>query len=75
VQFCISGGSYIKASSLRLMNALGYPLHNGYGMSEIGITSVELGRKMQDRLKASIGYPFKSVEYKVDADGNIIYKE
>lgn len=74
VLFCISGGSYIKNSSLRLMNALGYPLHNGYGMSEIGITSVELGKRIKDRLKASIGMPFSSVEYKVGAEGTLLVK-
>lgn len=74
VQFCISGGSYIKNSSLHLLNALGYPLHNGYGMSEIGITSVELGRNIKDRLKASIGIPFQSVQYKIDEDGTLLVK-
>ena len=74
VLFCISGGSYIKNSSLRLLNALGYPLHNGYGMSEIGITSVELGRNIKDRLKASIGIPFQSVEYKIDEEGTLLVR-
>lgn len=64
VQFCISGGSYIKDSTLRLINGLGYPLYNGYGMSEIGITSVELGN-ITDRLKNSIGKNFESIEYKI----------
>ena len=67
VKFLISGGSYIKDSTLRLINALGYPLHNGYGMSEIGITSVELGN-ITDRLKNSIGKPLPSVEYKIIDD-------
>ena len=42
VLFCISGGSYIKEDTLRLINGLGYPLYNGYGMTEAGVTSVEL---------------------------------
>ena len=65
VLFTITGGSYIKDSTLRLINSLGYPLYNGYGMSEIGITSVELGNT-KDRLKNSIGKPFGSVEYKIE---------
>ena len=65
VLFCISGGSYIKDSTLYLINSLGYPLYNGYGMSEIGITSVTLGG-INDRLKNSIGKRFGSVEYKID---------
>lgn len=69
VLFCISGGSYIRSSALRLINALGYPLYNGYGMSEIGITSVELSRNVRQRLKGSIGKPFNSVEYRLDKEG------
>ena len=65
VKFCISGGSYIKDSTLYLINSLGYPLYNGYGMSEIGITSVTLGG-INDRLKNSIGKRFGSVEYKIE---------
>ena len=67
IKFNISGGSYIKDSTLKLINALGYPLYNGYGMSEIGITSVELGN-VTDRLKNSIGKPLPSVEYKIEND-------
>lgn len=67
VIFLISGGSYIKDSTLKLINALGYPLYNGYGMSEIGITSVELGN-VTDRLKNGIGKPMPSVEYKIVDD-------
>ena len=65
VLFCITGGSYIKDSTLKLINSLGYPLYNGYGMSEIGITSVTLGG-IKDRLNNNIGKPFKSVEYKIE---------
>ena len=74
VQFCISGGSYIQSSTLELMNALGYPLNNGYGMSEIGIVAVELGKNIKDRLKASIGKPFKTIEFKVEENGALLVK-
>ena len=43
-------------------------------MSEIGITSVELGRNIKDRLKASIGIPLKSVQYKIDDEGALYVK-
>ncbi len=66
VKFMISGGSNLRDSALRLMNGIGYPLHNGYGMSEIGITSVELRKKASQRNENSIGRPFSSVEYKLD---------
>ena len=69
VYFCINGGSYVRSSALSLINGLGYPLHNGYGMSEVGITSVELRRRPKDRNKNSIGRPFAAAEYRLDEEG------
>jgi len=69
VQFCISGGSYLRGSAARLINSLGYSLHNGYGASEIGIASVDLRLKPKHLNTVSIGKPFDSVEYKIDDDG------
>ncbi len=74
VKFCISGGSYIKDSALALINDIGYPLHNGYGMSEIGITSVELGMSIKARKSGSIGMPFSSVDYKISDRGTLLVK-
>ncbi len=74
VQFCISGGSYLRQSAMELLNGIGYPLHNGYGMSEIGITSVELRRGIQDRNLNSIGRPFDCVEYKLGDDGTLFVR-
>lgn len=74
VCFCISGGSYIKDSTLYLMNAIGYPIHNGYGMSEVGITSVELSHKIKERNKNSIGMPFSSIEYKVNENNELLIR-
>jgi len=65
VRFCISGGGYIYEDTLRLLNAVGYPLYNGYGMTEIGITSVELALTAKKRLSGSVGRPFPSVTYDV----------
>lgn len=69
VMFCINGGSYLKDSALKLLNGIGYSTYNGYGMSEIAITSVELGRKPKYRNLNSIGMPFSSVEYQIGDDG------
>ena len=71
VRFCISGGSSLRDSAIRLVNALGYSLSNGYGMSEIGITSVELSRSAAERIRSSIGKPFGSVEYRVTEEGHL----
>lgn len=66
VMFCINGGSYIRQSALELLNGIGYSTYNGYGMSEVGITSVELRHKPKFRNQGSIGRPFTSVEYKIE---------
>lgn len=69
VVFCINGGSYLRDSAIELFNGLGYSMHNGYGMSEIGITSVELRSKPKHLNQNSIGRPFDSVEYRIGEDG------
>ena len=74
LHFAISGGSYIKGSALELLNALGYHVCNGYGMSEVGITSVDLSKKLQVRTRASIGRPFGSVEYRLDENGQLLIR-
>lgn len=66
VQFMISGGGSISTESLYILNGIGYPLFNGYGSTEAGITSVELSKKEKQRLTGSIGKPFKSIEYKIE---------
>lgn len=65
VRFCISGGGYLSGKTQTLINGIGYPLYNGYGMTEIGITSVELSPIVELRLKGSIGIPFHGVQYKI----------
>ena len=69
VMFCINGGSYLRQSAMELLNGIGYCMHNGYGMSEIGITSVELRRRPKDRNRNSIGHPFTAVSYRLDENG------
>ena len=69
VRFCISGGGYLDSKTQTIINGIGYPLYNGYGMTEIGITSVELSPLVELRLKGSIGIPFHGVEYKIKPRG------
>lgn len=67
--FCISGGSAIRPEVLRFFNGIGYHLANGYGMTEIGITSVELSVKARVLNLGSIGKPMRSVRYELTEDG------
>ena len=70
VRYCISGGGYLSNDTLRTVNGLGYPLYNGYGMTEIGVTSVELSPDVKQRLLGYIGKPLHGVEYKVAEENN-----
>ncbi len=79
IRFLISGGGHILPETLRVINALGYPLYNGYGMTEVGVTSVELSHNVATRLFGRVGKPFDTVEYKIDSkregrDGELLVR-
>ena len=65
VKYCISGGGFLSRKTLTTINGIGYNLYNGYGMTELGVTSVELSADVEDRLKGNIGHPLNGVEYKI----------
>jgi acyl carrier protein len=71
IRMLISGGGRIAPETLRLINALGLKLVSGYGMTEVGITSVDMTGKLSRRLNACLGHPFASYSYKItDGDSN-----
>ena len=69
IRYCISGGGYLDSKTQTVINGIGYPLYNGYGMTEIGITSVELAPQVELRLKGSIGIPLHGIQYKIKPRG------
>ena len=73
IQYCISGGAFISEDTLKTINLLGYRLINGYGATEIGITSLCNSNKIKHRLVSSIGKPFEFVEYKIE-NGALLVK-
>ena len=70
IQFCITGGSFIDEETMTIVNALGYPLVNGYGSTEIGITSLSKTRTFKDRVSRSIGIPFEGITYETIENEN-----
>ena len=72
--FLISGGSDINLNTLRFFNGIGYHLANGYGMTEIGITSVERSRSKKILNSGSIGAPFGQTEYSIDESGKLLVR-
>ena len=73
VLFCISGGGSIPKETLYLINAIGYPLYNGYGSTEMGITSVELRERPKYRVLGTVGKPLDSVTYQIK-DNELLIK-
>lgn len=74
ISFMITGGSEISRDALLFFNAIGYRLADGYGMSEIGITSVELSDDPKALVSASVGEPLSSVEYSITPEGELIVR-
>jgi acyl carrier protein len=72
VRYLISGGGRVLPETLKVINTLGYPLYNGFGMTETGITSVEMDKGYAARIAGSVGQPFQSITYKIASeDGGI----
>lgn len=69
--FCISGGGFLQPQAAELMNGLGYGMHNGYGMTETGILSVELSRRAKWRLSGGVGQPLQALSggWRIAEDG------
>ncbi len=74
IRFLISGGSAISENAMKFFNGIGYFTVNGYGMTELGITSVETSKKRRERNLCSIGAPFGSAEYKINDNGELLVK-
>ena len=74
IRFMISGGSGIKKEILEFFNGIGYTRVNGYGMTEVGITSVELSSVRSVINRGSIGHPMQCTQYSVSEKGELLVK-
>lgn len=72
--FLITGGSGISKDALTFFNGIGYHMANGYGMTEIGITSVEISMKRKMRNKGSVGASFGCTEYSLSENGELLVR-
>ncbi|MBE6625250.1 MAG: hypothetical protein E7622_06360 [Ruminococcaceae bacterium] len=69
VQFLISGGGAVTTKTLKFFNGIGYRLANGYGMTEVGISCVELSNSTKCLNSGSVGKPFGSVNCRISDKG------
>ena len=65
LQFCITGGTAIPLETIKIINGLGYPLVNGYGSTEIAISSFINPKNIKVRNSLSIGEPFANYKYEL----------
>ncbi len=66
----VVGGAHVSEKHLRTVNALGYAVTVGFGMTETAITSYENKIDLKTRLSGSVGLPLPISEYKIKPDGN-----
>lgn len=74
IEYLVSGGGYISEDTLKVLNSIGYPLYNGYGMTEAGIACVETANILPERIKGYIGKPFSSCEFKIGEEGELLLR-
>ena len=74
IRYLISGGGYLNEDASKTVNGIGYPLYNGYGMTEVGVTSVELSTRVEDRIKRSIGRPLFHISYRINRKNELLIK-
>ena len=74
IRFMITGGSAIRSDTLAFFNGIGYRLANGYGMTEVGITSVELSTRKKYLLAGFVGGPMSNAEYAVNENGELLIR-
>ena len=65
----ILGGAHTPKDQMRTLSALGYYTVAGFGMTETGVTSVELSLNLFTRTSGSVGRPLDSAQYRVQPDG------
>lgn len=62
----ISGGGHVLPESLKVVNGIGYYAICGFGMTEVGVSSMERRTGIKHRLAGGVGVPCSSIEYKIE---------
>ncbi len=65
INLLASGGGAVLPRTLRVINAIGYNLICGFGMTEAGLTSMEMRHDIKKKLGASLGQALGTLEYKL----------
>ncbi|MBQ7445537.1 MAG: AMP-binding protein [Clostridia bacterium] len=65
VRCIIIGGGHVLPESMRIINCIGYYTLCGFGMTEVGISSLEMRYNIKYRLMGNVGTPQEKIEYKI----------
>ncbi len=75
LEVIICGGGHVLPNTLNVINSIGYYTVCGFGMTEVGISSLNLSRSLDSRLSGCVGIPMSCLEYRVipldDAKPNV----
>ena len=74
ISFIITGGAACQVKLLRMFNAGGIPVYEGYGPTENSPVISVNGRSQGDMVFGSVGRPLKGQEVKLAEDGEILVK-
>ncbi|MBQ9940680.1 MAG: acyl--CoA ligase [Clostridia bacterium] len=65
VEVIICGGGHVLPDCMRTINAMGYYTLCGFGMTEVGISSLEYRKSVDKRIAGCVGIPVTAIEYKI----------
>lgn len=65
VRCIIIGGGHVLPESMKIMNCIGYYTLCGFGMTEVGISSLEMRDNIKYRLMGNVGTPQDKIEYRI----------
>ena len=68
----ICGGSSVSPETLRFFEVLGLPVYQVYGLTESG--GITFAQHARSRLPGCAGPAIPGIEYRIDADGEILIK-
>ncbi|MGI6717243.1 MAG: aminotransferase class I/II-fold pyridoxal phosphate-dependent enzyme [Eubacteriales bacterium] len=66
----VCGGAHVPMEHMKMVNALGYAVTVGFGMTETAITSYENKVDLKSRISGSVGLPLSITQYKILPDGD-----
>ena len=65
IKCIVSGGACLSPRTLKMLTSLGFPVLGGFGMTEIGVITVEGGEHLLNRITGCVGELFAQVETKI----------